>query len=105
MFKPGLRLLEPVLAQRDPTPPGSETDAKPSLVDAQSASPLFGTGPVDMERLQTDPTYHRAYEDWLDLQENLARSPRDTRRLDLIFVISCLLLTALLIAAIVWLFR
>jgi hypothetical protein len=38
------------------------------------------------KRLQTDADYRRAQEDWLDLQENLGRSPDDIARTDLRFL-------------------
>jgi hypothetical protein len=61
--------------------------------------------PVDMDRLQSDPAYRRAYEDWLDLRDNLARPPAETRRTDLLFAAATVALTALLVLAVYWLFR
>jgi hypothetical protein len=58
-----------------------------------------------MDRLHSDPAYGRAYEDWLDLQDNLARTPADRRRVDLFFVATSLLLTGLLILLMYWLLR
>ena len=110
--------MEPALsAEPQPTPPPDRTDAVAPEIDrpppegdrggggSSTTSRLFGKEPLDMDRLQTDPAYRRAYEDWLDLQENLTRTPAETRRTDLMFVASFVVLTGLLILLLYWLLR
>ena len=62
---------------------------------------MFNGQPLDVERLRDDPAYRRAYEDWLDLSENLGRDPREARRTDLLFLAGCVMGLAIL-AAVAW---
>ena len=54
---------------------------------------------MDPNRLRTDAEYRRAQEDWLDLQENLRRSPEDVARTDVLFLAGTTLLTVALVLA------
>jgi hypothetical protein len=87
-------------------PPNGRADAGRNTGSPGPArEPFFADEPVDPHRLGTDPAYRRAYEDWLDLQENLGRSPGEARRPDLLFVTVSLLLTAALVLFVILLFR
>jgi hypothetical protein len=91
-------------SSKAPTPPGVSRTAAPPPREETPPENSFHGGPVDTSRLQNDPTYRRAYEDWLDHQDNLRRTPDETRRTDLLFLALTALLTLVALVLFRWLF-
>ena len=92
-----------------PKPESSSPEDRPGGV-AGGTGPRPSSRPSPQHHAEpalphADPAQRKLDEDWLDLQENLARTPADTRRLDLIFFAATLGLTILLVVVLVWLFR
>ena len=96
---------EPEREHTPPALPPSPIEARPAVADQPPPKgDLFGAEPLDVERLQRDPAYRRAYEDWLDHQENLRRTPQEARRLDWLFLGVTTLLTLTVLLLLRWLF-
>ena len=95
---------EPERLDAPPALPPSPVEKRSAVKNQLPPADLFGAEPLDVERLQRDPAYRQAYEDWLDHQENLRRTPQEARRLDWLFlgVTTALTLTVLLLLC--WLF-